>query len=306
VEETVSHYALIREARREIRALKPGRGIRRDAWFFVRELLLEIAGYLPDCWPSERTLATKLGRKQQAVHRTLDKAREWGLVTTTVRPMEYGWRPAQTYHLVCLSEGLKAALSRQQIQTTDRVVSKSSSSKKTDTGSPSGIPRGQAAPGREGALVAGRKIRSDDPSGDFDGVPVTGAPDPYDTHVPIEPESPDPAIYLARRFDTRWGRMIRAHPELSDVRASSRGAVIGYLRDVMLPQVASPEHAEAYMDAFIHAAADGDIEFKDGQHAWQRFTGWWGKVPLEDPRIRAEQRAASQSMIEEYRRQTGA
>jgi len=67
----------------------------------------------------------------------------------------------------------------------------------------------------------------------------------------------------------------------------------------MLTQV-SPEHAEAYMDAFVAAAAAGDVIVKEGQFAFERFTHWWGREDVEDPGERVAQREISQRMHEAY------
>src|SRR4029077_8920365 len=110
VYEELTRSALIREARREIRAKRCPRHIRKDAWGHVIDLLVCIAGYLPDCWPSERTLAAKLGKHPPNVHRTIVRARAEGLLVTTPRPLEHSWRMGQAYHLVCLSKDLQAAI----------------------------------------------------------------------------------------------------------------------------------------------------------------------------------------------------
>ena len=203
----VTHQALIREARKEIRAIQRPRHIRRDVFGNVINLLCAIAGYLPDCWPSERTLAKKLDREQKSVHRWLCHAREWGLVTTTPRPMEQGFRDGQAYHLVCLSEGLKATITRGQFQRSLDLRSKSSSSKKTQTGSPSEIPPSRAAPGSQETPMA-----KWNPEDDFGGDPIGSDP-----RAPLaEPTvlSTDPAVYLARRFDRKWADVKRSHPAL--------------------------------------------------------------------------------------------
>ena len=168
----------------------------------MRELLLAIAGYLPDCWPSERTLGKKLGRPQQSVHRSLCKAREWGLVSTTPRPLEHAWRSGQTYRLVCLSEPLQATIARHHFQTSLRVISKSSSSKKTETALPSGEPHRRAAPGRQEAMMTRR------PPDDDWSSPAIGE-DPR-APLPVHEVRPvDQAVRLARLFDTKWADLLR-------------------------------------------------------------------------------------------------
>jgi hypothetical protein len=98
----------------------------------------------------------------------------------------------------------------------------------------------------------------------------------------IAPRPTDPAVRLARDFDARWAQVCREHPELRVVRASNRGAAVGYLRSVLLPQK-SAAHIEAYFDAFMDAAASGDVRIREGQFAWQRFVSWWGTTVVADP-----------------------
>jgi hypothetical protein len=286
---TVPHAQLIAAARREIRALPCPRGIRKDGWGTVLDLLAAIAGYLPDCWPSERTLAKKLSKHQQAVHRTLNRARELGLVSTTVRPLESS-RDGQSYHLLCLSEGLRAAISRQRIQTTVVVESKISYSVGDQTASPSGDTSLPAAPvDRKDNVVPFNRPPDDDWSS-----PAIGE-DPL-APLPATAIKVDPAVYLARQFDSKWADVKRRHPELRVTRSSSRGAAIGYLRKVMLPEI-TPEHVEAYMDEFILAAVTGDVQVKEGQFAWERFTAWWGRADVEDPAIHAAAKASAAKAV---------
>jgi hypothetical protein len=286
------------EARREIRALRKPREIRKDAWGTVIELLCAIAGYLPDPWPSERTLAAKLGRQQQNVHRTLVRAREWGLVSTTVRPLPGSTRDGQSYHLLCLSEPLRAAIARHHFQTSLDVRSKSYSYGVGQTDSPSGESSRRAEDGpltRDAKVIPMPMNRWNENNED---APAIGAPDPRvgpphdDLGGAATVVRGDPATYLARRFERKWAAAKRAHRELRVSRGKySMGMMIGYIRNSMLTEC-SPEHVEAYMDAFIEAAAAGDVIIKPGQFAFERFTAWWGREDVEDP---AERLAAKQS-----------
>jgi len=296
---TVPHTELIANARREIRALT-NPGIRPDAWRSITALLAAIAGYLPDCWPSERTLAKKLGKHQQAVHRLLVRARELGLVSTTPRPLEKSYRDGQVYHLLCLSTGLRATISRQQIQTTSVVRRASSSSKKMENAPPfrEVLPAGLRPADQKDNVVPFNRPPDDDWSS-----PAIGE-DPNGPLPPAATVKVDPAVYLARRFDGKWADAARRDPALRVSRASSRGAAIGYLRKVMLTQV-SPEHAEAYMDAFVEAAAAGDVVVKEGQFAFERFVHWWGREDVEDPAVHAQGKALAQWAVEQVRQQRG-
>lgn len=284
--DTVTHRELVATARREIRALQCPHGTRRDAWRTVIELLAAIAGYLPDPFPSERTLAKKLGRHQQNVHRTLDRARQLGLVKTVPRPLEKSYRDGQTYLLLCLSEGLRAAIARHHFQTSLDVRRKIFFFEEDHNAPPSSrevLPAGLRPADQtplEDNVVPFNRNTDDDWSS-----PVIGE-DPK-APLPATAIRVDPAVYLARRFDSKWADAKRTTPALRVIRASSRGMAIGYLRKVMLPEI-SPDHVEAYMDAFVAAAVAGDIVVKESQFAFERFTAWWGREDVEDPAERKE------------------
>jgi hypothetical protein len=296
---TVTHRHLIATARQEIRALR-NPGIRPDAWRSITALLTAIAGYLPDPFPSERVLAKKLGRAHQNVHRTLDRARELGLVTTAPRPLEKSYRDGQTYLLVCLSEGLRAAIARHHFQASldaRRKISYSVGDQDEATSSGGGISLPAAPVDQKDNVVPFNRNTDDDWSS-----PVIGE----DPKAPIEGTSVrvDPAVYLARRFDAKWAEAKRTTPALRVSRASSRGMAIGYLRKVMLPEI-TPEHIEAYFDAFVAAAVAGDVLVKESQFAFERFTGWWGREDVEDPTEHLANRALSDLMREQARQIRG-
>ena len=123
--------------------------------------------------------------------------------------------------------------------------------------------------------------------------------------LPVHEVRPvDQAVRLARHFDERWAELGRKHRELRGIRASSRGPAIGYLRKVMIPDK-GVELTEAYIDAFVTAVADGEVGIKDGQFAWERFTAWWGRVPIDDPAIKEADRDYARRAIEAVRRQRG-
>jgi hypothetical protein len=54
------------------------------------------------------------------------------------------------------------------------------------------------------------------------------------------------------------------------------------MKGVMLTQV-DEDIARAYIDAFVSAVASGEVELKEGQLPFERFTGWWGREPVDDP-----------------------
>jgi hypothetical protein len=265
----------------------------------VQELLCSIAGYLPDPYPSQRTLGKALGLRQQTITDQLARARAWGLISVTERPNEGGRLAGVHYHLVCLSTSLRAAITRHANQTRIPVRSKNSysvgvqdepiSSRWTLPAGPS--PADQT---HQENVVPFNRAQDDDWSSPSIGEdPAAPLPGPATVKV-------DPAVYLARRFDSKWADVKKSTPALRVSRASSRGMAIGYIRKAMLPEISS-EHVEAYMDAFCEAAAAGDVVVKEGQFAFERFTAWWGREDVEDPGERQSNRALSDLMREQAR-----
>jgi len=296
VQNKVTHSVLIREARREIRALKRPAGVRSDSWRSVIELLSVIAGYLPEPYPSQRVLSKKLEIRQQTISDQVRRAVAWGLLAVSDRPNPGGLMDGTNYHLLCLSEGLKADLTRHGYQTRFPVQSKNSYSVGVQDAPPfrEGLPSGLRPLDRKDNVVAFNRNRDED----WD-TPAIGE-DPNGPLPSAGPVKVDPAVYLARQFDSKWAEAKRTTPALRVIRASSRGMAIGYLRKVMLPEI-SPQHVEAYMDAFVDACVAGDVLVKESQFAFERFTGWWGREDVEDPSERLAASELSRLMREQAR-----
>ena len=123
-----------------------------------------------------------------------------------------------------------------------------------------------------------------------------------------------PAQRLAAKFEAKWVRLcLSEHPEWKIYRCLNKGAAIGYLNNTMLPTY-SEEHVEAYMDAFFDTLLDpdGGLFMRERQQVWQLFTGWWGSIPVEDPKIKREERdqmrrwdEQARAMIEAEKAATG-
>lgn len=110
-----------------------------------------------------------------------------------------------------------------------------------------------------------------------------------DPEAPLAPTAvvrTDPASRLARHFESRWvADVLRTYPDWTKYRCMHLGAAIGYIRSQFLAKGYSYEHVEAYIDAFIDDLCDrvSPTAISPGQTGWQRFTGWWGSVEIEDP-----------------------
>jgi hypothetical protein len=300
---TVAHSELIAKARREIRALKRPKQIRRDLWTGMIDILVVIAGYLPDPYPSQRTIAAKLDLHRTTVTRRVLMAERLGLINRTDRPNPGGLMDGTTYHLVCLSEPLKLALSRTHFQDTLCTQTQSSFSEgrqdeATSSGGGISRPAAPAVQTPQENVVPFNRNTDDDWSSPAIGEDPKGA-------LPATTIKVDPAVYLARRFDAKWAEARRRAPALRVTRASSRGRAVGNARSMMRDNGLSPEHVEAYMDAFIDACVAGDVFVKEGQFAWERFFGWWGTTDVEDPAERHAAASLAQQMIEQARQIRG-
>ena len=273
----LTHRAIVATARAEIKRLKRPAGMRSDVWLSVRELLNALAGYLPEVWPSQRTLATKLGCAPSSLHRRVSTAIRHGLITTTLHHNE-GWWDGQEYQLVCLSEGLKAACSRSGSCSGSRHKEVLPSTKEVKQLSRSVIFDGSGV-----ALAVQRSKEAGVPRWE----PDESEPEPIgaDPSAPLsvkQVRKADPAGSLATYFDTQWGTRANHSRQFRGTRASDRRKAVGYIRSVMLVQV-SDEMVQAYMDAFITATLAGEVELAEGQLPFERFTGWWGRQPVDDP-----------------------
>ncbi len=289
---------VIRSAKLQVRKLKKPVGVRADQWRGIIALLTAIAEYLPDPYPSQRVLAAKLDVPVGTVQRHVRKAVALGLLATLERPNPGGHRPGTTYRLLYLSPDLKSFLvTRPQIERKD----KSSSSKKTVTSPALRAGSSRPAAGRLSKDAPDMPMNRFDPGADDPDLPI-GA----DKVAPLPARGvkpPDAAVALARRFDDEWWALVRRDPSLSDIRGSSRGHAIGYLRKIMLEEI-SEEHALAYMDLFFDAVGTGRLELKPGQFAFERFAHWWGREPVADPALDKKRKAHVADVLDRYRRMT--
>lgn len=306
MDKKLTHRSLVANARTEIRLMKRPAGMRSDVWPGVRDLLTTLAGYLPEVWPSQRLLAKKLGVSHTAIHRRVSTARRFGLLVTTTRPNE-GWLDGLEYHLTCLSTGLKADCVRLISSNGSRHGSVPevvpSSSKKEFSHTP---PSEVCVHGSGSALADQTQKAAVARRGEFDDEPDVTLGE--DTSAPLRSSvvGGDPAKVLIQHFNQRW-MVVAQRMGLRTVRSSDYGMALGYMREVMLKQV-DADVARSYIDAFMAAVRSEELEVKEGQFAFERFTKWWGRVEVDDPRTTSEDKAraaANIAKVREYRRQQG-
>ena len=102
----------------------------------------------------------------------------------------------------------------------------------------------------------------------------------------------DPAAYLSSRFQDLWfTEALAVFPAWRAHRVMHVGAAIGYIRTQFLKHGYSPDHVEAYFEAFFDELLDpaSSLELREGQTPWQLFTGWWGQHVRSRPGDRAGQ-----------------
>lgn len=92
----------------------------------------------------------------------------------------------------------------------------------------------------------------------------------------------DPARRLVDYFLDQWADAVGLSAPLATVRGpESRGEMTGYVRATFIAPSAGRSYTEdevrALIDDFVKAAVRGTAGIKQGQSAWRRFTGWWGR-----------------------------
>jgi hypothetical protein len=125
---------------------------------------------------------------------------------------------------------------------------------------------------------------------DWEAGVINAADDPVAT---TEIRS-SPGSYLAYQFSAMWhGKVIRNVPEWKRHRCINIGAASGYIKSQFLDNGYSEEHIIAYFEEFFDTLMDPatGLDIKDGQTPWKLFCGWWGSVPVDDPRIERERHA---------------
>ena len=310
----------VKDTKAHIAKLKRPADISKLVWSRIKKLLGAIAEHLPHPYPGMRRLAKRLGCSPSTVSTHVRLAEEAGLLTRTSRG---GCRDGMDYVLTCAVPACSSAHKEESPSGTRPPSSKEDSvvAGRVRRADFSGRRRNRY-PGE--CCVCGGHLFAQ--AGFLHGrLPVhegcdTGAmgskwkddPDNPDNWSRGEaefgerPEAPkvtklvtDPAVRLARTFENLWISTALKNHELQGMRVIDIGPAVGYLRKKMLTHM-SPEHIEAYIEAFVEDTKNGEVAFKEGQSAWARFTGWWGTTEVPDPSIRkaqADERRRVKEMI---------
>jgi hypothetical protein len=268
-------------------------------WPVIHSLLTEIARHYPHSFPGQQTLAQALGRSVPTIKRYLSMAVKAGLVEVTPnsggKPYHGHWR-TNSYQLRYLNRG-------------SPVIPRPGITGEPQTSTPYGVDEKRRkevaipAESLEGTPMAWEKKRSpDDPAGW--GDPYGADPDP---ELPATVVQIDPAVRLSRHFDDRWRtKVLPRRPELRGHQPSQRQRAAGYIRSAMLGSAGlSPAHVERYIDTFMVAVINEEVDWHEGQLPFQRFTSWWGHNFVEDPAIREAQLAEGRAVMAEYDRMMG-
>lgn len=121
---------------------------------------------------------------------------------------------------------------------------------------------------------------------------------------------PQPQVRLAKYFEQRWNTdALGLHPEWrGEYRGIEIGMAIGYIKRTFLDAGYSDEHVEAMIDAFFDDLINPScaLEIKQGQTAFQRFTGWWGHNLVPDPKVARDKQAEHDRLIAIVRTQAKA
>jgi hypothetical protein len=275
-------------------------GIERKYWTNIQALCLAIAGHYPNSATGQETMAADLGWCRRKLQGYLAMAVKAGIVEVTPDsgftkrrgPNGHGYWRTNTYTLRYLNRAHSdahgpGALECAQITTPNGVVPEkraTPSSPREELGAP--------AARQGGEPMAGWK-----PDEDWQGQSFGESPLP--TGVA---RIPPPATRLARYFDRAWREeVLSKRPRLRGTQPSHPGHATGYIKSAMLERAGlSTEHVEAYIDAFMSAVVHDEVDWKDDQMPFQRFTTWWGHNFVEDPAIAQAQVAEGRDMLAQY------
>ena len=307
--------------------------VTKHQWTQVIALLYLIARHYPRCYLSQETMAEKLGWSVRGVRSYVATAKRLGVIQVTPdagtkRRGGHSWtnlyhiNPVEVKRHELLVEGA-------DMRQTLPVAHEANFASKGTVGRPS-LPFPQEAPTetelRSVSFVAGPRPPGPVPT----KVPAKKARVEDDEPVPYGARPPKPkkakpradeakaradaAGYIQGRAARYWG--IDSDPDqarrlrryflnaweefgVADVRVSeSTKEVTGYIRSTFLSPAAgrkyTPDEVKVFIDEFMQLVYKQHLRMKPGQSAWRRFTGWWGRRPVQIDRTTDRERQAEE------------
>ena len=319
-----------KEAKALIGKLPQPSGMYRPSWLRMKKLLKALCGYLPEPYPGIRRLAADTRLPPRTVAHLLEKAESLGLIARVERPIPGHFDGYIYRLTCLDAVPVPVPVSDQSGTEEElRSSSKTSSSQKTKgrrmdafgAAAPRKTNRWVSHcaicgflvwPG-DGVLHGHLPVHTFCDTGHCDtfqlreyamdkrwqqeqladwAVPAIGE----DTEAPLqvqEVRKANPAARLAYQFEAMWHEhVLQRVPEFRQHRCINLGPAIGYLNNQFLGKGYSEEHVIAYVEEFFDTLCDPETELaiKDGQSAWQLFTGWWGRTTVPDPAIERRRR----------------
>ena len=271
----------------------PPDGVTSTQWARIEALLYLIARHYPRCFLSQETMAEKLRWPLRTVERYVGMAKAHSVIQVDAdagTKRRGGYRYTNVYHIMQPPSW--------RVRATANLADKGTVGRTS-------LPFPQEAPTE-------RELRS------LSSVAWRAAPGPATTVTKVprlsaaealaaaaergrikarpKAQDPDPARRLVRYFLDQWELHGR-----EDVRPlDSVGEARQYLRNTFLSPAAGRKYTEAevraFLDQFLTAVERRQVQMKQGQSAWRRFTGWWGRKDAPVDNV---------SVIEEYFRTKG-
>lgn len=270
-----------------LRSLQRPAYIPQRRWRGIMQLLWRLVWYYPNIYPSEMKLAMDLHVCERTIKSWVAWAKEAELLEVTPNAgVKRAGNPAKTnrYHITELpvaravnAPALGAVNAHKPTGDTyvSPVCTQEPSVPSPSVKKPTVRAGRSAARTSVGSVTTGReKKTSSELIADANG---TG-------YKPKRQRSPDrdPGRRCANYFADQWLALVEEFPEFNSTRPwESKPATTGYVNTVFLRPESGRRYTEvevqAYIDGFIEGVRTGYTVIKNGQSAWMRFTGWWGR-----------------------------
>lgn len=299
------------------------KGMHAPTWLRVKALLRLLSSHGDDIYPSLMTLARRSGLPKATVVRLLARAEMEGFIDRVDRPLDDSWRVGTTYRLLMETGPIMGSKLDPNKRKRTSSSSKRSLSSRATGGLASAAPTHlgnrysgkcyvceRPVPAGEGVLHGRDPVHRDceatmmnrdwqrQQAEDFNG-PSTFGEDPQAPLPSLSPTKVHPAARLAYRFERHWyDEVVPRHPELLQHGCIILGPAIGYIKKTFLSNGYSPDHVEAYFQAFFDELVypSGPLRVRDHQTVWQLFTGWWPHSVVPDPAIEQAAQAQAQAV----------